>query len=115
MMHRVYRIHLDGWVLQMPVKVACWPNQQAWCSFLVILVFFIKVIVSRLTSRVTARVRPYNTRADQAESAFVYCTGAPLRSPWFLIVEILDLVAQLRYATTNEQRGFQVSEATICA
>ena len=58
---------------------------------------------------------PLQYTGGSAESAFVYCTGAPLRSPWFLIVEILDLVAQLRYATTNEKRGFRVSEATVCA
>ncbi len=35
------------------------------------------------SSRATARVRPYNTRKARLPRR-VYCTGAPLRSPWRL-------------------------------
>ena len=42
-----------------------------------------------LSSRATARVRPYNIRADQAKGIFIYCTGASLRSPWLIALYLL--------------------------
>src|SRR5437763_10890783 len=57
-------------------------------------------------------VRPYHIRADQAEGTFVYCRGAPLRSPWLLIQysQILDTLPSTIYTVLNKEQLVRYEE-----